>query len=159
MDKRSSFLVCECTSNNLSKVLTDCLLAKFPVIHEKKTLLLWTVAEVRTIWTNRMHRTSCWFILYGYIKMHSQQNIKFVNAQQAKPVYRYENIKEKLYKTNAAVCYNKTCRPKQLTQNYISTNINGDNPQCRKTIQAAIHYRLNQDLKFLYVKWDCITRN
>jgi hypothetical protein len=31
--------------------------------------------------------------------MQGQQNIKFVNAQQAKLVYRYKNIKEKLYKT------------------------------------------------------------
>jgi hypothetical protein len=75
--------------------------------------------------------------------MHGQQNIKFVNAQQAKQVYRYKNAKEKLYKTNAAIWYNKTCRPKQLTPEYISIKINGDNPQCRKTIKAAIHYRLN----------------
>jgi hypothetical protein len=30
--------------------------------------------------------------------------------------------------------------------------INGANPQCRKTVKAAIHYSLNQELKFLYVK-------
>jgi len=51
--------------------------------------------------------------------MHSQQNIKSVNAQQAKKVYRYKNSKEKLYKTNAAIWYNKTCRHKQLTTNNI----------------------------------------
>jgi hypothetical protein len=35
-----AFLVRECNCNNLSKVLTNCLLAKFPLIHEKKTHLL-----------------------------------------------------------------------------------------------------------------------
>jgi len=29
-------------------------------------------------------------------RMHGQQNFKLVNAQQANPVYRYKNIKEKL---------------------------------------------------------------
>jgi hypothetical protein len=28
-------------------------------------------------------------------------------AQQAKQIYQYKNIKEKLYKTNAALCYKK----------------------------------------------------
>jgi hypothetical protein len=28
-------------------------------------------------------------------------------AQQAKQIYQYKNIKEKLYKSNAAKCYNK----------------------------------------------------
>ena len=61
--------------------------------------------------------------------MHVQQNLKLFNAQQANLVYRYNNIKEKLYKTNAAIWHNKTCRHRQLTHNYISMKINGDNPQ------------------------------
>jgi hypothetical protein len=35
-----AFLVRECHSNNLSKVLTNCLLAKFPVIREKNSLVV-----------------------------------------------------------------------------------------------------------------------
>ena len=42
--------------------------------------------------------------------MHGQQNIKICNAEQAKHLYRYKNIKTKLYKRNAAIWYNKTCR-------------------------------------------------
>jgi hypothetical protein len=30
--------------------------------------------------------------------MHGPQNITFISAQQAKQIYRYKNIKEKLYK-------------------------------------------------------------
>jgi hypothetical protein len=39
--------------------------------------------------------------------MHGQQNIKFVSAQQAKQIYQYNNTKEKLHKTNAAIWFNK----------------------------------------------------
>ena len=42
--------------------------------------------------------------------MHGTMNVKFINAKQAKEVYQYRNIKRKLYKTNAAIWYNKTCR-------------------------------------------------
>jgi hypothetical protein len=68
---------------------------------------------------------SSWFSLHVCIEMHGQHNIKFSNAQQAKQIHRYKNIKLKLYKTNAAIWYNKTCRHKQLTPNYISIKING----------------------------------
>ena len=34
-------------------------------------------------------------------------NVKFINAKQAKEVYQYRNIKRNLYKTNAAIWYNK----------------------------------------------------
>jgi hypothetical protein len=48
--------------------------------------------------------------------MHGTGNIKFVNAKQAKEIYTYKNIKRKLYKLNAAIWYNKTCRGKRLAQ-------------------------------------------
>ena len=39
--------------------------------------------------------------------MHGQKNIKFCDAKQ---VYHYKNIKLKLYKNNAAIWFNKTCK-------------------------------------------------
>jgi ethanolamine ammonia-lyase large subunit len=36
------------------------------------------------------------------------ENVKF-KAQQAKQVYRFNNIKESLHKANASVWYNKMC--------------------------------------------------
>jgi hypothetical protein len=83
--------------------------------------------------------------------MHGQPNIKFGTAQQAEQIHRYKNIKTKVYKTNAAIWYNKTCRLKHLTPNYISIKINGHHQQCQKTNRAATQYRLNQDMKFLYI--------
>jgi hypothetical protein len=70
----------------------------------------------------------------------------------AKETHQYRNTKQKLYKTNTAIWYNKICREKQLTPNYISIKINVKNSQCQKTIKAAPQYCLNQELKFLYVE-------
>jgi hypothetical protein len=70
--------------------------------------------------------------------MHGLMNIKFINAKQAKETYQYRNIKRKLYKTNAAIWYNKTCGEKQFTPNYMHIRINGKNLQCQKTLRAAV---------------------
>ena len=51
----------------------------------------------------------------SHITMHGSMNIKFINAKQATEIHAYKNIKRKLYKTNAAIWFNKTCRVKQLT--------------------------------------------
>jgi hypothetical protein len=52
-------------------------------------------------------------------------SIKFINAKQATEIHAYKNIKRKLYKTNAAIWFNKSCRDKELTPNYINIKING----------------------------------
>jgi len=51
--------------------------------------------------------------------MHSMK-IKIIDAQQARIHNIYKNIKLKLLKTNAAICFNKMCRTKHLTPKYIS---------------------------------------
>ena len=53
-------------------------------------------------------------------EMRGQQNIKICDAKQAKQVHQYKNTKKKLYKTNAAIRYNKTCRIKQLMPTYVA---------------------------------------
>jgi hypothetical protein len=55
-------------------------------------------------------------------------NIKFVNAQQAKLIY-YKNIKEKLHKTNAFIWFNKICK--------ITTTPPGDGTRCAETYVGA----------------------
>jgi len=77
---------------------------------------------------------------------------KFINVKQATEIYAFKNTKRKLYKTNAAIWFNKTCRDKELTPSYINVKINSNNRQCNNTITAAIQYRLNQEIKFLYIK-------
>jgi hypothetical protein len=60
------------------------------------------------------------FIIKKFVTIHGHTNVKFVNAKQAKETHQYRNTKEKLYKTNAAIWYNKIRREKQLTSNYSS---------------------------------------
>ena len=52
--------------------------------------------------------------------MHGQQHIKICIAKPAKEIHRYKTIKTKLYKNNAAIWFNRPCRIKQLTPNYIN---------------------------------------
>ena len=80
--------------------------------------------------------------------MHGHKNIKLCNAEQAKRVYKYKNIKLKFYKNKAAIWYNKICRARHLTPNYANVNIQGTNSRCQRTKDAAIRFRINQELKF-----------
>jgi len=65
--------------------------------------------------------------------------------------YAYKNIKQKLHKTIAAIWFNKTRREKDLKPNYINIRINGNNRQCNNTKKAAIRFRINQEIQFLYI--------
>jgi len=60
---------------------------------------------------------------------------------------------------NVAIWYNKTCSIKQLTPNYINIRVNGNNTRAQKTKNIAIRYRINQELKFLYIKKQNSTSN
>jgi len=40
--------------------------------------------------------------------MYRTMNLKFINAKQAREVYKYKNTKQKLYRTIAAIWYNKS---------------------------------------------------
>ena len=84
--------------------------------------------------------------------MHGRKNIKLINAEQAKPVHQYKNTKIKLYKNNAAVWYNKTCRTRQITPTYANIKMKGANSRCQRTKDAATRFRINQEIKFQYVK-------
>ena len=63
--------------------------------------------------------------------MHGRKNIKLINAEQAKPVHQYKDTKIKLYKNNAAIWYNKTCRTRQITPTYANIKMKGANPTVR----------------------------
>jgi len=58
----------------------------------------------------------------------------------------------KVYRTNAAIWYNKICRQKQLTPSYINIRIKGKNQQCQNTLRTAKLYHINQQIKFLSAK-------
>ena len=52
--------------------------------------------------------------------MHGNTKLAFSDAKQARDTQNYKNIKRKLYRTNAAIWYNKICRQKQLKPSYIN---------------------------------------
>jgi len=74
--------------------------------------------------------------------------VKLFDAKQAKQVYQYKNAKLNLCKNNAAIWANKTRNAKQLIPTYANVKIKGDNLRFQKTKNAAIRYRINQELKF-----------
>jgi len=84
--------------------------------------------------------------------MHGPINIRFRNAKQAKAIHEYKNIKRRLHKTIAAIWYNKTCKEKRLTPKYFTIKISDNSRQSINTQKAAIHYRINQEIKFLCLK-------
>jgi hypothetical protein len=76
--------------------------------------------------------------------------IKIIDAQQARIYNTYKNTKLKLLKTNAAIWFNKICREKRLKPTYISIFSNGKQQQDKRTMNHAIRYRINQEIKFQY---------
>jgi len=90
--------------------------------------------------------------LYSNIKMmHGPIRIRFTNAKQAKVIHEYKNIERRLHKTTATIWYNKTCKTK-LTPKYFTINISHNSRQSIDTQKAATHYRINQEIKFQYLK-------
>jgi len=69
-----------------------------------------------------------------------------LREETAKQVHRYKNTNIKLYKNNAAIWYNKTCRTKQLIPTCVNIRVNGNNPRCQRTKNATIHYSINRVL-------------
>jgi len=69
--------------------------------------------------------------------MHGNTNLKFSDAKQTRDLYKYKNIKRKLYRTNTAIWYNKICRQKQLTPSYIIIRIKGKNQKYQNTLRTA----------------------
>ena len=72
--------------------------------------------------------------------MHGQQHIKICTAKQAKDIHRYKTTKIKLYRINAALWFNKKCRVKQLTPNYINIKVNGNNIKAGRTKKLATRH-------------------
>jgi hypothetical protein len=54
-------------------------------------------------------------------------NVKFVDVQQAKIINLHKNIKDKLLRTNAVIWYNKVCRTKHLANKDAHIKIKDNN--------------------------------
>jgi len=69
------------------------------------------------------------FLFKVIITMYGIINLKFINAKQAGEVYEYRNTKQKLYRTIAAIWYNKSCRDRNIKPNYVNIRIKRNNKQ------------------------------
>jgi hypothetical protein len=67
-------------------------------------------------------------------------------------MFHFKNINSRLYKTNAAIWYSKTCKDKKMTPNYMHIRVNGNNTCSKVARNKAIRHRLNQEIKFLCAK-------
>jgi hypothetical protein len=50
----------------------------------------------------QMHLVHLLVQIINYKKMHGEYKVKFSDAQQAKTIYKFQRIKEKIHKTNAS---------------------------------------------------------
>jgi chromosome segregation ATPase len=98
--------------------------------------------------TQKMHRATKKLGRVRAVSYH----IILINAKQATDIHAYKNTKRKLYKMNAAIWFDKTCRDKELAPSYITIKINVNSRQSNNTITAVVRYRLDQEIKFLCVK-------
>jgi len=63
-------------------------------------------------------------------------NKKFLNAHEAIQIYHNKNIKQRLYKTNAAIWYNETCSSLVFLQYNCSSYDNFVNLLVKITVTA-----------------------
>jgi hypothetical protein len=91
--------------------------------------------------------------------MHGEYKVKFIDAQQDKTIHKFQRIKEKIHKTNAAIWFNKLCKMEQLTPRYINIRVNGNTQRSRNTQKAATKHRITQEIKFLYLNAFVVINN
>jgi hypothetical protein len=70
--------------------------------------------------------------------MHRINNVKVIEAQQARIIHHYKNTKDKLLKTNVAIWFNKMCRLNHLMPNYIHVKDDRNNAQRTHTKNATV---------------------
>jgi len=74
------------------------------------------------------------------------------NCQTGKITHEFKNFKRWLHKTTANIWYNETCKEKRLTPKYFTIKISDNSRQSINAQKATTHHRINQEIKFLYLK-------
>lgn len=78
-------------------------------------------------------------------------NIK-LEASQASTVYRFQNIKIRLLKTNSHIKFNKECLKNNLIPNYASIRIGNNSKTATKIKKRAQVMWIKEELRYLYAK-------
>ena len=75
-----------------------------------------------------------------------------MEASQASIVFKYQNVKIKLLKTNLHIKFNKKCLENNLIPKYARIYINNTSPTARKTKEHAELFWVKSEIKYLYRK-------
>lgn len=78
-------------------------------------------------------------------------HLKIVNAGQGH-THQYENTKRKLYSCIANIYFNRQCLQKTLIPHYANIKIPNSSPAAKFTQRIAQTLRINDELKYLYMK-------
>jgi hypothetical protein len=77
--------------------------------------------------------------------------LKIINASRSS-IYRFENLKRKLYNCNAHIYFNKKCLKKKPTSTYAKIRVPNTSPACRYTQHKVTNIRIRDEIKFLHAK-------
>jgi hypothetical protein len=80
------------------------------------------------------------------------KQIKFIEASRAKLVNQYINTKRKLLSTKAHVWFNRTCQSKSIIPKYAYLKLKGTSNAVNLTKIQLTKLRVNNELKYLYIK-------
>jgi hypothetical protein len=80
------------------------------------------------------------------------KQIKFIEASQAKLVNQYINTKRKLLRTNAYIWFSRTCQSKSTIPKYANLKLKGTSNAVKLTQKQLTKLRVNNELKYLYIK-------
>jgi hypothetical protein len=67
--------------------------------------------------------------MFYSVTVHGINNIKMIDSKKARIINHYKNMNEKLFKTNAKMCFNKMCRLNHLTPKYMHIKCDANNIQ------------------------------
>ena len=76
----------------------------------------------------------------------------YIEADQAKLVYKYKSIKVKLIKANLDIRFNKKCLFKNITPNYVKFNIKNTSSSAATAQKVAQSVWVKEEIKQLYSK-------
>ena len=80
------------------------------------------------------------------------KQFKIVDSSQARLVNQYTNTKRKLLRINAHIWFNRTCKSKNITPNYAKQKLKDSTHAAKLTQKQLTKVRINNELKFLYIK-------
>jgi hypothetical protein len=73
-------------------------------------------------------------------------------ASQALTINRYKDLRTKIAKCSANICFNKQCLTKKVIPKYAQIKIPNTSPASKNTTKKVQMIRIKEEIKFLYKK-------